>query len=390
MPLSLRGVTAAALLVAALALVACQPPAPPPAAGPAGAPPPVSVAAALTQEVLDSDEFPGRIEAIGAVKVRARVNGYLARVLFKPGAEVKQGELLFEIDPRPLAAKVAEAEAALAATAAQLGLARLEAKRQDQMLATHATSRRESDAATALVTSLEAGKAANSATLANARLNLEFTRVTAPISGRAGKDEVTVGNLVQGENPDSPVLTTLVSVDPIYVSFEADERAFLKFITASRGQSLPVGVGLSDEVGFPHQAKLEFVDNNVDATSGTVRMRALLDNHERRFTPGLFARVRLEAAGGARRVVLVADRAIGTDQSKRFVLVVGADKLAAYREIHIGRKAGHLRIVESGLQAGELVVVNGLQRVRPGSPVTPSTVPMEETVTAPPPAPAAD
>ena len=242
----------------------------------------------------------------------------------------------------------------------------------------------------ALVKSLEASKAANAATLANVRLNLEFTRVTAPISGRVGKDEVTVGNLVQGENPDSPVLTTLVSVDPVYVAFEAHERAFLKYITASRGEALTVAVGLSDESGFPHRAKLEFVDNNVDTSSGTVRMRALLDNHDRRFTPGLFARVRLEAAGAARRVVLVADRAIGTDQSKRYVLVVGEDKLAAYREVHLGRKAGDLRIVESGLQAGELVVVNGLQRVRPGSPVTPTTVPMVETSAASSAAPAAD
>jgi multidrug efflux system membrane fusion protein len=320
---------------------------------------------------------------VQAVKVRARVNGYLEKVLFTPGAEVKQGEVLFEIDQRPFRAKVAEAEAALAATVAQLDLARLEAKRQQQMLETHATSRREFDAATALVKSLEASRAANRATLSNARLNLEYTRVTAPISGRAGKDEVTVGNLVQGENPDSPVLTTLASVDPVYVSFEADERAFLKYIAPNRGQALPVGVGLIDESGFPHQARLEFVDNNVDASSGTVRMRAVLDNAERRFTPGLFARVRLESTSGARQVVLVADRAIGTDQSKRFVLVVGEDKIAAYREVHIGRKVGALRIVESGLAAGETVVVNGLQRVRPGTPVTPTTVSMEETADTP-------
>ncbi|MCC6709974.1 MAG: efflux RND transporter periplasmic adaptor subunit [Gammaproteobacteria bacterium] len=378
----LRRVTAAAPLSCALLLSACQPPAPPPAAGAGGAPP-VSVAAALTQDVQDADEFPGRIEAIDAVKVRARVNGYLEKVLFTPGAEVKKGDVLFEIDQRPFRAKVNEAEAALAATVAQLDLAKLEATRQEQMLATHATSRREFDAATALVKSLEASRAANRATLANARLNLDFTRVTAPISGRAGKDEVTVGNLVQGENPDSPVLTTLASVDPIYVSFEADERAFLKYIAPNRGQPLPVQVGLIDESGFPHQAKLGFVDNNVDASSGTVRMRALLDNAERRFTPGLFARVRLEAATGARRVVLVADRAIGTDQSKRFVLVVGSDNTAVYREVHIGRKVGALRIVESGLETGELVVVNGLQRVRPGAPVTPTTVPMEETAGKP-------
>ncbi|MBK8960796.1 MAG: efflux RND transporter periplasmic adaptor subunit [Proteobacteria bacterium] len=383
MPLFLRRVTVAAPLLCALLLTACQPPAPPKAAAGPGGAPPVSVAAALTQEVKDADEFPGRIEAMQAVKVRARVNGYLEKVLFTPGAEVKQGEVLFEIDQRPFRAKVAEAEAALAATVAQLDLARLEAKRQQQMLETHATSRREFDAATALVKSLEASRAANRATLSNARLNLEYTRVTAPISGRAGKDEVTVGNLVQGENPDSPVLTTLASVDPVYVSFEADERAFLKYIAPNRGQALPVGVGLIDESGFPHQARLEFVDNNVDASSGTVRMRAVLDNAERRFTPGLFARVRLESTSGARQVVLVADRAIGTDQSKRFVLVVGEDKIAAYREVHIGRKVGALRIVESGLAAGETVVVNGLQRVRPGTPVTPTTVSMEETADTP-------
>lgn len=383
MPPFLRRVTVAAPLLCALLMTACQPPAPPKAAAGPGGAPPVSVAAALTQEVKDADEFPGRIEAVQAVKVRARVNGYLEKVLFTPGAEVKQGEVLFEIDQRPFRAKVAEAEAALAATVAQLDLARLEAKRQQQMLATHATSRREFDAATALVKSLEASRAANRATLSNAKLNLEYTRVTAPISGRAGKDEVTVGNLVQGENPDSPVLTTLASVDPVYVSFEADERAFLKYIAPNRGQPLPVGVGLIDESGFPHQARLEFVDNNVDASSGTVRMRAVLDNAERRFTPGLFARVHLESTSGARQVVLVADRAIGTDQSKRFVLVVGEDKIAAYREVHIGRKVGALRIVESGLAAGEAVVVNGLQRVRPGTPVTPTTVPMEETADKP-------
>lgn len=167
------------------------------------------------------------------------------------------------------------------------------------------------------------------------------------------------------------------------MAFEADERAFLKYIAPNRGQALPVGVGLIDESGFPHQARLEFVDNNVDASSGTVRMRAVLDNAERRFTPGLFARVRLESTSGARQVVLVADRAIGTDQSKRFVLVVGEDKIAAYREVHIGRKVGALRIVESGLAAGETVVVNGLQRVRPGTPVTPTTVSMEETADTP-------
>ncbi|MBX9608318.1 MAG: efflux RND transporter periplasmic adaptor subunit [Gammaproteobacteria bacterium] len=377
MPSTPRRAPSAALLLALALLVACQKPEPPAAAAPGGAPP-VTVAATITREVLDSDEFPGRIEATQAVRVRARVNGYVERVAFTPGSEVAAGDLLYELDARPFKARVAEAEAALAATEAQLALARTESKRQAQMLETQATSRREYDAAAAAVKNLEAARGANRATLARARLDLGYTRVTAPIAGRVGKDEITVGNLVQGENADSPVLTTLVSIDPVYVSFEADERAYLKYIAGARGAPLKVAVGLADEQGFPHAARLNFVDNNIESASGTVRLRATLSNAERRFTPGLFARVRLEAATGAREVVMVADRAIGTDQSKRYVLVVGADKVANYREVRIGRQVGGLRVIEDGLQAGESIVVNGLQRVRPGSPVTPSSVPMEK------------
>lgn len=377
MPSTPRRASSAAMLLALALLAACQKPEAPPAAPPGGAPP-VTVAAAITREVLDSDEFPGRIEATQAVRVRARVNGYVERVAFTPGSEVAAGDLLYELDARPFKARVAEAEAALAATEAQLALARTESKRQAQMLETQATSRREYDAAVALVKNLEASRGANRATLARARLDLGYTRVTAPIAGRVGKDEITVGNLVQGESADSPVLTTLVSIDPVYVSFEADERAYLKYIAGARGAPLKVGVGLADEAGFPHAARLNFVDNNIESASGTVRLRATLSNAERRFTPGLFARVRLEAATGAREVVMVADRAIGTDQSKRYVLVVGDDKVANYREVRIGRLVGGLRVIEDGLQAGESIVVNGLQRVRPGSPVTPSSVPMEK------------
>ena len=357
-------------------LTACQPASGPPP-GPGAGPPPVSVAAAITREVTDSDDFSGRIEAIESVEIRARVNGYLTTVAFKPGSEVKRGDLLFEIDRRPFAARVAEAEAALANTRAHLDLARIETRRQAQMLKTHATSQREVDAAAAQLASLEAQARANQAAIESARLNLEYTRVTAPVDGRVGKDEVTVGNLVQGDAPDSPVLTQLVSVDPIYVSFEADEHAYLKYIAGARGQSLSVQVALADEEGFPHAGRLQFVDNRIDSASGTVRMRAVLDNHDRRFTPGLFARVRLQSALGARQAVLVDERAIGTDQSRRFVLVVSADNKASYREVELGRKVGNLRVIASGLAADELIVVNGLQRVRPGAPVAPTTVPME-------------
>lgn len=363
------------VLVASTALVACQPPAAPPAPPPPG-PPPVSVAAALAQDVVDADDFPGRVEAIDTVAIRARVNGYLKIVAFKPGSEVKRGDLLFVIDPRPFQARVTEAESAVASTKVQLGLARLEQNRQERMLQSRATSQREVDAANAQVEGLEASVHALRAARDAARLNLEYTRITAPVGGRVGKDEITVGNLVQGDSPDSPVLTRLVSLDPIYVTFEADEHAYLKYIAGARDQQLLVQVGLADEQGYPHSARLEFVDNSIDSTSGTVRMRAVLDNHQRRFTPGLFARVRLQAATGARRAVLVADRAIGTDQSKRFVLVVGEGNRADYREVRLGRKVGALRVIESGLEAGEVIVVNGLQRVRPGTPIAPSTVPM--------------
>jgi len=308
------------------------------------------------------------------------VAGYLDAIHFTPGAEVERGALLFTIDARPFEARLAEAEAQKANTVADLDLARSELVRQEQMLGDRATSRREFDAAAATVARLSAVARANDATIASARLELAYTRVTAPVAGRVGKEEVTVGNLVQGDAPDSPVLTTLVSVDPVWVSFEADESAYLRYIRATRGSELAVDVGLADEEGFPHRATLAYVDNQVDPATGTLRLRARLDNAERQFTPGLFARVRLAAATAARRAVMVADRAIGTDQSKRYVLVVGPDNVAAYREVRIGRQYDGLRIIESGLAAGEEIVVNGLQRVRPGTPVTPEKVDMAAVV----------
>lgn len=360
-------------LSALLMMLACNR-APPPAVD--ATPPPVSVAAAIEREITLTDEFPGQIEALETVAIQARVNGYLQSIHFKPGTEIKRGDLLFVIDPRPFAARLVKVEATLANSHAQLALAKAELKRQTDMLETHATSEREFEAATAAVQSLEAGIRGNQASIASARLDLEYTRITAPIDGRVGKDEVTVGNLVQGDS-GSPVLTTLVSVDPVYVSFEADEHAYLKYLSGTRSERLSVEVGLADETDFPHQATLDFVDNQLSTTSGTVRLRAVMMNPDRRFTPGLFARVRLHSATKSAPVVLVAERAIGTDQSKRFVLTVGVDKIANYREVRIGRQVGNLRVIESGLALGEVIVVSGLQRVRPGAPVTPELVPMD-------------
>ena len=347
-----------------------------PQAQPAAPPPPaVSVAAAVEREVMFTDEFPGRIEAVESVQVRARVSGYLQSVNFRPGAMVRKGDLLFVIDPRPFQAEVARAEAALTNTRAQLDLARTERKRSELLLAEHATSRREHDDAVAKVRSLEAQIKAQQALVDIARLNLAYTRVTSPIDGRVGKAEITIGNLVQGEGPSSPTLTTVVSTNPVYAAFEADESAYLKYIRAARG-GLAVAVGLADEQGFPHAGRLEFVDNRIDPQSGTVRMRALLTNKDGRFAPGLFARIRVGDSAAPRKAVLIADRAVGTDQSKRFVLVVNGENKAEYREIQLGRLVDGLRVVEKGLEPGERIVVNGLQRVRPGTPVTPQPVAM--------------
>jgi len=337
----------------------------------------VSVAPAIEKAIVETDEFPGRIEAVDQVEVRARVTGYIQSVHFKSGAEVKKGELLFLIDPRPFEAAVAQAQATAANTRAQLDLARSVLARNEALLAERATSKREYDDAAAAVRSLEAQLRANQAVLDTTRLNLGYTRVTAPVSGRVGKAEITPGNLIQGEVPNSPLLTTVVSSNPVYVSFEVDEGAFLKYVGNARGGSLPIAIGLADEPGFPHVGRIEFVDNRVDPQTGTVRMRALLDNKLGRFTPGLFARVKLGNAAQPRVAVLVADRAIGTDQSKRFVLVVNGENTAEYREVKIGRLVDGLRVIESGLKPGELIVVNGLQRARPGAPVTPEKVPMD-------------
>lgn len=375
-------------LLLCAALAACDRPAPDgdPAAAMAGQAPPVTVAAAIVREVRDTDEFPGRFEATQSVEIRARVNGYLQSIHFEPGQEVQAGDLLFVIDPKPFEARLAAAEAAAANTRAQLDLARIELERQRKMLPDRATSRREYDAAAASVTTLEAALRENEAAIEVARIDLGYTRITSPIAGRVGKDERTVGNLVQGDAPDSPLLTSVVALDPVYATFEADEGAFLKYIDAARGKGLSVTVGLANEEGTPHAAELAFMDNQLDPATGTLRMRAVLPNPERRFTPGLYARVRLSDGTKPRRAVLVADRAIGTDQSKRFVLVLDAENKAQYREVTPGRALDGLRVIERGLEEGEVIVVNGLQRVRPGSPVAPSTIPMEQAVSAPPPA----
>ena len=379
------GLTLAALtLAASFALSACGE-SKSQAAAAAPPPPPVSVAAAIERKVIESEEFSGRLEAVEQVDIRARVTGYIQSVSFRNGADVRKGDVLFVIDPRPFQAELARAEATAANTRAQLDLAKSEVARAEALLADQATSKREYDAVVSKVRQLEAQGRSAQAAIDVAKLNLSYTRVTAPISGRAGKAEITAGNLVQGEGPNSPVLTSIVSSNPIYASFEADESVYLKYGKRARNGSsaLPVHVGLADEDGFPRKGTLQFVDNRLDPRSGTVRMRAVLDNNDGKLTPGLYARVKLSNGTQTQPAVLVSERAIGTDQSKRFVLVLAEGNKAQYREVKPGRVVDGLRVIDEGLKAGEVIVVNGLQRVRPGSAVTPQTVPMEAQTSSP-------
>ena len=367
--------SAAILLIAACARdEAAQPGAAPPL-------PQVTVAAAVSRKVTDSGEFTGRFEAVERVEVRPRVSGYISSVNFKEGSDVRKGDVLFIIDPRPYQAERDKAAAGLAQARSQLALAISERERATKLLAQHALSQEEYDTRTAGNEQAQANVEAAKAALDAAALNLEFTRVTAPISGRISRALVTSGNFVtNGQTP----LTTLVSLDPIYVTFDGDEQEYLRYIKGARddaddghGTRNPVQVGLANESGFPHQGVMVFIDNALDPMTGTIRSRALFDNHEREFTPGLFARIRL-LGSSQHDAVLVNDSAIGTDQTVRYVLVVGKDNKVEYRPVQLGPVVDGLRVVQSGLTAGETIVVNGLQRVRPGAQVSTQRVAMGE------------
>jgi len=340
--------------------------------------PQVTVAAAISRKVTEFDEFTGRFEAVERVEVRPRVSGYISSVNFKDGSEVKKGDVLFVIDPRPNVAERDKARAQLAQARSQLILARSERDRATRLLAQHAISQEEFDTRTSGLEQGQANVEAAQAALDAATLNLDFTRVTAPISGRISRALVTSGNFVTN---GQTLLTTLVSLDPIYVSFDGDEKVYLKYTKLSRdgaqGARNPVQVGLADESGYPHQGVMVFVDNALDPATGTIRSRALLDNRDRLFTPGLFARLRLLGAH-EHEAVLINDSAVGTDQTVRYVLVVGAGNKAEYRPVQLGPVVDGLRVVESGLASGETIVVNGLQRVRPGAQVQPQRVAMGE------------
>jgi multidrug efflux system membrane fusion protein len=355
-------------------------------ADPAAAPPPpsVTVAAVPEREVTDWDEFTGRLQAVDAVEIRPRVSGYIQRVTFAEGKEVRKGEVLFEIDPRPYQADLARAEADLERARTGAALASREVARAQKLVDVQAISREEFDSRTSAEAQGGATVRAAEAQVQTARLNLEWTRVRSPIAGRVSRAEVTAGNLVQAGPPTATLLTTVVSLDPIYAYFEGDEQTYLKYNElaragtrkSSRDVRNPIYLGLANEDGtFPHKGYVDFVDNQLNPETGTIRARAVFSNKDRLFTPGLFARMKL-VGSGTYRARLVLDRAIGTDQDKKFVLVLKPDSTVEYRPVQPGRLVDGLRVVTSGLAAGDRIVVNGLQRVRPGMKVIPTLAPM--------------
>ncbi|MDP2033022.1 MAG: efflux RND transporter periplasmic adaptor subunit [Polaromonas sp.] len=341
---------------------------------------PVSVATVVQSDVAAWDEFSGRLEAVERVDIRSRVAGILQVVHFREGALVKKGELLLTIDPAPYAAEVQRADAQVGAAQARVAQAKGEYERSQRLWTEQAISKREFDERSNGQREADANLRAAQAALQTAQLSLGYTQVRAPVAGRVGKLELTVGNLVAA-GPGAPVLTTLVSVSPIYASFDADEQVVaraLKDVSSGgerRLERIPVQMGTAASSDTPFEGRLQLVDNQVDAKSGTVRARAVFDNKDGQLMPGQFARIRMGQATQA-TALLVNERAVGTDQNKKYVLVVGSGNKAEYREVTLGASVNGLRVVKDGLAPNERIVVNGLQRVRPGALVAPQPVEM--------------
>ncbi|BBV81887.1 efflux RND transporter periplasmic adaptor subunit [Enterobacter kobei] len=367
-------------ILLSLLLVGCDNSAAQNAAPPA---PAVNAADVVVKSISQWDSFNGRIEAVESVQLRPRVSGYIDKVNFTDGQEVKKGEVLFTIDDRTYRAALEQAQATLERAKTQASLARSEANRTDKLINTNLVSREEWEQRRAAAIQAQADIRAAQAAVDAAQLNLDFTKVTAPIDGRASRALITSGNLVTAGDSAS-VLTTLVSQKTVYVYFDVDESTYLHYQNLARsGQgassnhtALPVEIGLAGEEGYPHQGKVDFLDNQLAPSTGTIRMRALLDNAQRQFTPGLFARVRLPGSAEF-QATLIDDKAVLTDQDRKYVYIVDKEGKAQRRDITPGRLADGLRIVQQGLKPGDKVIVDGLQKVfMPGMPVNAKTVAM--------------
>lgn len=344
----------------------------------ASAPPPpeVDVATVLVEPVTLRETFTGRVVSPQTVQVRPRVSGYIDEVAFEEGERVEAGDLLFRIDPRPYEARVQAAKASLAQAQSQRQLTEVEASRSRQLIQKNMISREQHDQRQAAALNARAQAAEAEATLSSAELDRQYTRITAPVTGRTGRAMITQGNLASA---DQSVLTTLVSVDPLYVYFDSNEAEALSTQTLlARGKPLTLNIGLTGETGFPHQGQLDFVDNQINADTGTLRYRAVLPNPNGAFRPGQFARVEMPVAQ-LDEAMLVNRKAVLANQDRRFVYVVGDDDTVMPRQVQLGHEVGDLVVVREGLRAGERVIVNGTQKVfAPGMPVAPNPIAVRE------------
>jgi multidrug efflux system membrane fusion protein len=338
------------------------------ASEPAGGPPPaeVSTAPVLQKNVRQWDEFTGRIAAVDSVELRPRVSGYVERVSFQEGQVVNKGDLLFVIDRRPYEAQLAQAQAQLERARSDARLAQAQDTRAQALIEARVISREDFESRRAASSSSNAAVRAAEAAVQSAQLNLQFTEIRSPIAGRAGRALATVGNLAQA---DATLLTTVESIVPMYGYFDADEQTYLRYRAAADKSDYPVRVGLANETGFGHVGRVDFIDNKLDAHTGTIQARAVLDNGDGALTPGLFARVQLQGSAEF-QALLVDDKAILTDQDRKFVYVVDADHTAQRRDIGFGGMADGMRVVTSGLKPHDQVVVDGVQKIFfPGMPV---------------------
>jgi RND family efflux transporter MFP subunit len=355
-----------------------------PAGAPAAPPTPVRVSQPVEREITDYAEFTGRTAAVESVEIRARVTGYLDKVNFKEGALVKKGDVLFEIDPRIYDAALAYTKAEVERLKSQRDLDAIELRRSEDLMRRGAETRENFDRAVAKRNGSKAALVAAEAQLQRGDLDLGFTRVTAPISGRVSRTIITVGNLVQsGDQGGGTLLTTIMSVDPMYVYFDVDEHTLLRVrqliregkAKSARDVALPVALGLANEEGHPHRGTIDFVDNQVNPRTGTLRLRGVFPNKDEILSPGLFARVRVPI-GEPHRALLVTERAIDTDQGQKIVYVVNDKNVVATRPVRLGANHDGLRVIEDGLRPSDRVVVVGLQQIRPGAVVAPTLVEM--------------
>jgi membrane fusion protein, multidrug efflux system len=368
-------------------------------AAPPPPPPKVTVSQPVVRDVIEWDEYTGRLEAVESVEVRARVSGYLQSIHFTDGAIVQKGALLFVIDPRPYQAELNRTKAALEQAIARYERTQKDFARAQQLVKSRAISQEEVDTRAADQREAQEAVQAARAAVEAARLNVEFTQVRAPISGRISRHMVSEGNLINGGTAESTLLTTIVSLNPIYAYFEADERSYLKYVRLSRSGERPSSrdvrnpayLALANETGFPHHGYIDFVDNRLDPNTGTMTGRAVFPNPELMLTPGLFARIRITGSGQY-QALLLPDEAFGTDQTQRFAFVVNDQNIAEYRQVELGPMSEGLRIVRNGLRPEDWVIVSSVQRVRPGAKVDPQrqaiaqnqALPMSEVTVAKP------